>query len=203
MTQQKKTKKMTFDSDFIKAKVQRLYDKSAPMLLFETVLFALFGVFMLIKPVGFLSVITIVFAGALMLIGFYRVVSGLVASHEYGGGWQDVLFGLVNIILGVLFFAYPLGSIIGMMYLFVLLFIAYAVNSLVFAINMTRARFGYYVFNLILSIILLVIAVSLLFFPLEGAVIGVVLLAILLLIYAAVDFYMFIEITRLKNKVID
>ena len=199
----KTTKKQNSAIDIIKAKVQRLYDKSAPMLLFEAVLFAVFGVFMLVKPVGFLSVITMVFAGMLMLIGFYRVVSGIVASHEYGGGWLDVLFGMLNIIIGVLFFAYPIGSIIGMMYLFILLFIVHAVNSVIFAINMTRAHFGHYVLNLVLSIILLAVAVSLLFFPLAGAVIGVVILAVLLLIYAAADLYMFLEVRRLKNKILD
>lgn len=199
----KTTKKQNSAIDIIKAKVQRLYDKSAPMLLFEAVLFAVFGVFMLVKPVGFLSVITMVFAGMLMLIGFYRVVSGIVASHEYGGGWLDVLFGMLNIIIGVLFFAYPIGSIIGMMYLFILLFIVHAVNSVIFAINMTRAHFGHYVLNLVLSIILLAVAVSLLFFPLAGAVIGVVILAVLLLIYSAADLYMFLEVRRLKNKILD
>ena len=199
----KTTKKQNSAIDIIKAKVQRLYDKSAPMLLFEAVLFAVFGVFMLIQPVGFLSVIVTLFAIVLMLIGFYRVVSGLVASQEYGGGWLDVLFGMLNIIIGVLFFAYPIGSIIGMMYLFILLFIVHAVNSVIFAINMTRAHFGHYVLNLVLSIILLAVAVSLLFFPLAGAVIGVVILAVLLLIYAAADLYMFLEVRRLKNKILD
>lgn len=198
-----KTKKQNNTVDFVKAKVQRLYDKSAPMLLFEAVLFAVFGVFMLIEPVGFLSVITMVFAGALVLIGFYRVISGIVASYEYGGGWLDVLFGMLNIILGVLFFAYPIGSVIGMMYLFILLFIVHAINSLVFAINMTRAHFGHYVLNLIMSIVLMLAAVSLLFFPLAGAVLGVIILAILLLVYAVVDVYMFIIVRKLKNKVVE
>ena len=90
-----------------------------------------------------------------------------------------------------------------MMYLFILLFIVHAVNSVIFAINMTRAHFGHYVLNLVLSIILLAVAVSLLFFPLAGAVIGVVILAVLLLIYAAADLYMFLEVRRLKNKILD
>ena len=94
-------RKQLFKTDLFQEKLQRLYNKSAPMLLFEAVLFAVFGVFMLIQPVGFLSVIVTLFAIVLMLIGFYRVVSGLVASQEYGGGWLDVLFGLFNIIIGV------------------------------------------------------------------------------------------------------
>jgi uncharacterized membrane protein HdeD (DUF308 family) len=135
-----------------------------------------------------------------MLIGFFRVISGFVASQEYGGGWMDVLFGLFNIIIGVLFFAYPIGSVIGMMYLFVVLFIVQSVHSLIFAINITRARWGHYVLNLILSLGLLGVAVSLLFFPLAGAVLGVMILAILLIVYAIADLYIFIQIYRLHDK---
>jgi uncharacterized membrane protein HdeD (DUF308 family) len=193
-------KKQLLKKELVKDKIQRLYNKSAPMLLLEAVLFAVFGAFMLIQPVGFLSVMVTVFAVVLMLIGFYRVVSGLVASQEYGGGWMDVLFGLFDIIIGVLFFAYPIGSVIGMMYLFVILFIVQSVHSLIFAINITRARWGNYVLNLILSLGLLGVAVSLLFFPLAGAVLGVMILAILLIVYAIADLYMFIQIYRLHNK---
>jgi uncharacterized membrane protein HdeD (DUF308 family) len=192
--------KRLLKKELVKDKIQRLYNKSAPMLLLEAVLFAVFGAFMLIQPVGFLSVMVTVFAVVLLLIGFYRVVSGLVASQEYGGGWMDVLFGLFNIIIGVLFFAYPIGSVIGMMYLFVVLFIVQSVHSLIFAINITRARWGHYVLNLILSLGLLGVAVSLLFFPLAGAVLGVMILAILLIVYAIADLYMFIQIYRLHDK---
>jgi uncharacterized membrane protein HdeD (DUF308 family) len=192
--------KQLLKKELVKDKIQRLYNKSAPMLLFEAVLFAVFGAFMLIQPVGFLSVMVTVFAVLLMLIGFFRVISGLVASQEYGGGWMDVLFGLFNIIIGVLFFAYPIGSVIGMMYLFVILFIVQSVHSLIFAINITRARWGHYVLNLILSLGLLGVAVSLLFFPLAGAVLGVMILAILLIVYAIADLYMFIQIYRLHDK---
>lgn len=192
--------KRLLKTEIVKEKIQRMYNKSAPMLLFEAVLFAVFGVFMLMRPVGFLSVMVTVFAVVLMLIGFYRVVSGLVASQEYGGGWMDVLFGLFNIIIGVLFFAYPIGSVIGMIYLLVILFIVQSVHSLIFAINITRARLGHYVLNLILSLVLLGVAISLLFFPLVGAALGVMILAILLIVYAIADFYMFIQIYRLHDK---
>jgi hypothetical protein len=75
-----------------------------------------------------------------------------------------------------------------------------SVHSVIFAINLTRARFGHYVLNWVLSLILLAVAISLLFFPLAGAVLGVVIMAILLLVYAVADVYMFIQIYRMQNK---
>ena len=68
---------------------------------------------------------------------------------------------------------------------------------------MIRARFGNYWFDLIMSIILIALAVFLLFYPMAGAVVMVYYLAITLLLYAAADVYMYIEILKLKRLVND
>ena len=60
-----------------------------------------------------------------------------------GGGWIDVIFGLVNIILGVLFCAYPVDSFMGIVYVFIALLLFKAIKALIFAINMARARVGH------------------------------------------------------------
>ena len=72
-------------------------------------------------------------------------------------------------------------------------------RALVFSINMIRAKFGHYWFDLIMSIILIALAVFLMFYPIAGAVVMVYYLAITLLLYAAADVYMYIEILRLKK----
>ena len=154
-----KQKRVT-DSSVVRG-VQRLYDRAAPMLVCEALLFIVMGGLMLWKPVGLLTIMTLVFGGALVLFGLYRTIAGLIASREYGGGWQDVLFGLINVVVGVLFCAYPMGSIVGLSYVFIILFMFKAVRALLFAINMARARFGHWIFNLIMSVILLGMAVIL------------------------------------------
>ncbi len=188
-------------SDPVAYGVQRLYDHSTPLLIAEALLFSVAGIVMLWKPVGLLTVLTFVFGGALILFGLYRTIAGFVASRGYGGGWLDVLFGLVNIVIGVLFCAYPLGSVISLVYVFVVLFLFKSLLTLVFAINMVRARFGHYVFNLIMAIVLVGLAILLLFYPTVGAVALVVYLAVTLLVYAFADIYMFFELRRLKKVV--
>ena len=88
-------------------------------------------------------------------------------------------------------------------FFFVLLFLFNAIRVLVFAVNMVRARFGHYVFNLIMAIILVVLAILLLVWPMAGAVAMVIWLAITLLMYAAADIYVYIELRRLKKVVAD
>lgn len=185
----------------IAAMVRRLYDKSAPLLICESMLFIVAGVFLLIKPVAILTALTFIIGIGLVLFGLYRTISGFVTSHNIGGGWFDVLFGLLNIVLGVLFCIYPVNSLISIVYIFVILFLFKALRALIFAINMARAKFGHYVFNLIMTIILVVLAVALLFFPMAGAIALVYYMAITLFLYAVADIYMFIELMRLKRIV--
>lgn len=197
----KTTKKSRKENQSIAAAVRRLYEKSAPLLVCESMLFIVAGVFLLIKPVAILTALTFIIGIGLVLFGLYRTISGFVTSRNIGGGWFDVLFGLVNIVLGVLFCVYPVNSLISVVYIFVILFLFKALRALIFAINMVRARFGHYIFNLIMTIILVALAVALLFFPLAGAIAMVYYMAITLFLYAIADIYMFIELMRLKKAV--
>ena len=187
----------------IAASVKRLYNKSAPLLICEALLFGVAAILMVIKPVAILTALTLVIGVALVLFGLYRTIAGFVVSRDMGGGWFDVVFGLLTVVLGVLFCIYPVGSVAALVYIFVILFALRAILSLIFSINMIRARFGNYWFDLIMSIILIALAVFLLVYPMAGAVVMVYYLAITLLLYAAADVYMYIEILKLKRLVND
>lgn len=183
--------------------VKRLYNKSAPLLICEALLFGIAAILMVFKPVAILTALTFVIGVALVLFGLYRTISGFVVSRDMGGGWFDVLFGLVNVVLGVLFCIYPVGSIISLVYIFVVLFLFKALRALVFSINMIRAKFGHYWFDLVMSIILIALAVFLMAYPMAGAVVMIYYLAITLLLYAAADVYMYIEVLKLKKATED
>lgn len=180
--------------------VRHLYGRSAPILIFEALLFTATALFMFFRPVATLAFITYLVGVGLILFGLWRTVAGFTATRE-AGGLIDVLFGLMSVILGVLFCVYPVGSVISLSYVFVILFFFNALRVLVFAINMARARFGHYVFNLILAILLVAVACVLFLFPIVTAVAVVYYLAIALLVYAVSDIYMFVEFTRLKRAV--
>lgn len=187
----------------VAASVKRLYNKSAPLLICEALLFGIAAILMVFKPVAILTALTFVIGVALVLFGLYRTISGFVVSRDMGGGWFDVLFGLVNVVLGVLFCIYPVGSIISLVYIFVVLFLFKALRALVFSINMIRAKFGHYWFDLVMSIILIALAVFLMAYPMAGAVVMIYYLAITLLLYAVADVYMYIEVLKLKKATED
>lgn len=188
---------------YVAAAVRRMYSHSGPLLICEALLFAVVGILMLIKPLAILSIMTIVIGIGLVLFGLYRTVAGFVVQHDMGGGAVDVVFGLINIVLGVLFCVFPIGSVVGLMYIFVVLFLFKAIRALVYALNMARVGTAHSGFDIAMSILLIVIAVALLFFPILGVVGVVYYVAIALIVYAIFDIYMFIQLLRLRNYVIE
>lgn len=186
-------------SSTMAAAVQRIYGRSAPILICESLLFVAAAALLVFRPVAFLTALTFVVGIGLIVFGLYRMIAGFVVSHNIGGGGMDVVFGLLNIVLGVLFCIYPVGSVISLVYIFVALFLFKALGALIFAIDMARVKFGHYVFDIIMAIILVALAVLLFVYPMAGAVAVVYYLAITLLLYAASNIYMFIELLRLKR----
>lgn len=182
--------------------IQNLYNSSAPLLICEGVLLGIAAVLMVFRPIAMLTMMTFVVGIALILFGLFRTVAGLTVSRGAGGGWLDVIFGLINVVLGVLFCAFPTGSFIGVVYIFIALFLFKAVKALVFAINMARARVGHYVMDIIFAVVLILLAIALLFFPMVGAITLIYFMALTLLLYAAADIYMFIELLHLKRRVL-
>lgn len=195
--------KQSKSTDAIAASVEKLYNKSAPLLIAEALLLGIIAIFMAFKPLAVLTTLMFVLGCGLILFGLYRAIAGFVAARPYGGGWVDVIFGLVNVVLGVLFLVYPAGSMIALLYVFLVLFLFKALRALIFAINMARARFGHWVFDLVVAVALCALAIALLFWPMAGAVAVVYWLAITMLFYAAADVYMFIELRQLKKAVDD
>lgn len=198
-----RVKKVRSHTDAMAAHVHRLYNNTAPLLIMEAILMGIAAIVMLFNPVQIMTALTFIVGIALGIFGLYRMISGFITTREIGGGWMDVFFGMLNVILGVLFCINPAASMKSVAYVFLILFALKAVRTLIFAINMVRARFGHYWFDLIMAVLLLAVSIFLLFYPLVGVVAIVYYLAIGLLVYAVADVYMYIELARLKKMVTD
>ncbi len=183
------------------ALVNKLYHNTGPMLLVEAVLFAIMSVLMLIHPVEILSAVTFVIGCFLVLFGLYRVSMVFVSNLGLGVGSFDVFFGLVTLILGIVFLVYPRDAMIGIIYVFVVLFLLNALRMLFFAINMARVGFGHYMIDILVSILMICLSVILLFIPNVAVGIMVFFLAMILALYAVADVYMFWKLYRLRRDV--
>jgi len=180
--------------------VNRIYKNIAPLLIGEAILFTFVAILMMINPIQIMTAVTFIIGGVLILFGLYRVSMVFVSNLGFGIGSFDVFFGLVTLILGIVFCVYPRDATIGLVYVFVVLFLLNALRLLFFSINMARLGFGQYMIDLIGSIVMIVLSCVLLFLP--NLAIGVLIwfLAVYLLLYAVADVYMFVKLLRLRIK---
>ena len=181
--------------------IKKIYRNTAPLLVGEAILFVIAGVLMLMRPVEFLSVLTFVIGAALVVFGLYRVSMVFVSNLGLSIGTYDVFFGLVTLILGVVFCVYPHDAAVGLIYVFGVLFLLNALRMLFFAINMLRIGFGYYRVDLIAAVVMVVLSALLLIFPTIVGGFLVVCLAVFLLFYAAMDIYMFLKLLNLHHQI--
>ena len=181
--------------------INRLYRNTAPLLLAEALVFGVVAFLMMANPVGILNAIAFIIGGGLIVFGLYRVSMVFVSELGFGIGAFDVFFGLVTMILGIVFCVYPHGVALGIIYVFIVMFLLNALRMLFFAINMARVGFGHYMMDLIAAGVMILLSLVLLFLP--NLAIGVLVwfVAIYLLLYAAFDVYMFIKLFRLRRAV--
>lgn len=180
---------------------KRVYRHTAPLLLGEAILFIIVALLMMIKPVEILSAVTFIVGAVLVIFGLYRTSMVFVSTQGLTAGTFDVFFGLVTFVLGVIFCIYPYGATVGVIYIFVVMFLMNALRLLFFAVNVARARIGHHITDVAVSVGLVVLALSLLFMP--NLAIGVLVwfLAVYLLCYAAADIYMFVRLVQMKRMI--
>ena len=180
---------------------KRVYRHTAPLLLGEAILFIIVALLMMIKPVEILSAVTFSVGAVLVIFGRSRTSMVFVSTQGLTAGTFDVFFGLVTFVLGVIFCIYPYGATVGVIYIFVVMFLMNALRLLFFAVNVARARIGHHITDVAVSVGLVVLALSLLFMP--NLAIGVLVwfLAVYLLCYAAADIYMFVRLVQMKRMI--
>ena len=181
--------------------IKRIYRNTAPLLVGEAILFTVAGILMLVRPIEFLSVLTFIIGAALVVFGLYRVSMVFVSTQGFTAGTFDVFFGLVTFILGVIFCIYPYGATVGVIYIFIVMFLMNALRLLFFALNVARARIGHHIADIVVSGVLVLLALTLLFMPNLAIGMLVWFLAIYLLLYAAADIYMFMRLRQIKRMI--
>jgi uncharacterized membrane protein HdeD (DUF308 family) len=181
--------------------IKKLYNKSAPMLLFEALLFFAASVLLFIKPVAILATSIAVFGIVLAFVGLYQLFVGLFGEeNEMSGKTMNIILGGLKIILGAIFFIQPSGSMITIIYVLAILFLIKATVTLVFSVRIFKAKFGS-VMDLLTSAVMIALGVLILFFPKFGLITAMYFIAITLLFYATVDIGMYVRLLRLKKMV--
>ena len=125
-----------------------------------------------------------------LIFAIISIVQGLVWLAGYSRfreffsrSWVALISGILDIIIGILFLcSYDIGGLT-IAYLFAIWFFVDSVVGIVFSWHLRDFSTGYFIFNLILNILSLIIAIFLIFNPVLAALSLVWLVAFWLLVF--------------------
>lgn len=181
--------------------IDRLYRNTAPLLVGEALVFGIVAILMLVRPIEVMNALTFVVGVALVVFGLYRVSMVFVSELGFSIGTFDVFFGLVTMILGIVFCVYPEGAATSVIYIFIVLFFLNALRLLLFAINMARMGLRRYWIELTVAFVMILLSGWLFFVPNLAKEILIWYLAIYLLVYAVADVHMFLRLLWLRRRI--
>lgn len=125
-----------------------------------------------------------------LIFGIVSIVQGVfwLATYSrfrgfFSRSWATLISGILDIIIGILFLcSYDVGALT-IAYLFAVWFLIDSIVGIVFAWHLKGISNGYFIFNLILNILSLIVAVLLIFNPAIAILSLIWLVAFWLLIF--------------------
>lgn len=129
-----------------------------------------------------------------LLFGILSILQGLVWLAGYSRfrdffdrSWVTLISGILDIIVGILFLAsYDIGGLT-ISYLFAIWFLVDSIVGIVFSWHMRDFGGGYFVFDLVMNILSLVVAIFLILNPVIAALSLIYLVAFWLLVFGIND----------------
>lgn len=124
------------------------------------------------------------------LFGILSIMQGIIWIYTYSKfrdffsrSWVTLISGILDIIVGIIFlFSHEIGGIT-IAILFAVWFFVDSVVGIIFSWHLRDYSTGYFILNLILNIISLLIAIALIFNPVLAAVTLVYLVAFWLMVF--------------------
>lgn len=125
-----------------------------------------------------------------LIFGIVSIVQGIVWLAAYSRfreffarSWVTLISGILDIVIGILFLcSYDIGALT-IAYLFAVWFFVDSIVGIVFAWHLKGISNGYFIFNLILNILSLIIAIFLIFNPVIAVISLIWLVAFWLLVF--------------------
>jgi uncharacterized membrane protein HdeD (DUF308 family) len=98
----------------------------------------IFGLLAIMHPLAVANVLLLFLAAWLIVAGIYRIVFAIRVRKEIQGEWMIALSGVLAIVLGVLFFAYPIAGLLTLAIWIGAAALIYGVLQLIAGVRMHR-----------------------------------------------------------------
>ena len=148
-----------------------------------SIVFAIIGIFMIVKTDAALKVISYVLGGMFIIIGIIKSIDYFASKGKYDFYNYDLIYGIIAIIIGLVTI-FCSGLIESMLRIMISLWIIYSgLVRLSFSLKLRTAQINMWSVSLILSIIMIIGGIYMLFQ--NGAL--VLTVGIIMLVYSVID----------------
>ncbi len=148
-----------------------------------SIVFAIIGIFMIVKTDAALKVISYVLGGMFIVIGIIKSIDYFASKGKYDFYNYDLIYGIIAIIIGLVTI-FCSGLIESMLRIMISLWIIYSgLVRLSFSLKLRTAQINMWSVSLILSIIMIIGGIYMLFQ--NGAL--VLTVGIIMLVYSVID----------------
>ena len=148
-----------------------------------SIVFAIIGIFMIVKTDAALKVISYVLGGMFIVIGMIKSIDYFASKGKYDFYNYDLIYGIIAIIIGLVTI-FCSGLIESMLRIMISLWIIYSgLVRLSFSLKLRTAQINMWSVSLILSIIMIIGGIYMLFQ--NGAL--VLTVGIIMLVYSVID----------------
>ena len=148
-----------------------------------SIVFAIIGIFMIVKTDAALKIISYILGGMFIIIGIIKSIDYFASKGKYDFYNYDLIYGIIAIIIGLVTI-FCSGLIESMLRIMISLWIIYSgLVRLSFSLKLRTAQINMWSVSLILSIIMIIGGIYMLFQ--NGAL--VLTVGIIMLVYSVID----------------
>ncbi len=163
--------------------MKKFLKKSGWVDILVSIIFAIIGIFMIVKTDLAIKIISYVLGGIFIVIGIVKSIDYFLSKGKYDFYNYDLIYGIIAIIIGLVTI-FCSGLIESMFRIMIAIWIIYSgLMRLSFSLKLHAAQMGMWNVSLILSIIMIIGGIYILFQ--SGALI--LTIGIIMLVYSIID----------------
>lgn len=163
--------------------IQKILKKSGWISIIVSLIFALLGIILILKPNEIIKIISYIIGGIFIIVGTYKIYSHIKTKGKYDLYNYELIFGLLAIIIGIVAIIYS-NTIETIFRILIGLWIIYtAIVRISSSIKMKNLKIKLWIYSMIISIIMFIFGLYIILN--SGAIIETI--GIIMIIYSIMD----------------
>lgn len=178
---------------------KKMISKHSNILIAEGILFMLLAVLMIANPTKTLFIIIAMLGVIVTVFGVYYLVRTLVNKNSVLSAVLDIIFSLINILLGIVLIVYPQLSFSVFITFLAIVFLVRGIYFFVMSIDLFRYDTSSGIIGIVVSLLSILLFAFVIFYPIAAAYAATFYIAISLIVYGLTNFVLAYRARKIRQ----